>query len=84
MKSKITCSAFAAAVLLAMTQPGAAQGPAGAHGVAGVPGSVVRAGEDGRPVTQPGLISILTNPPPPYAGPNPTATRRGTGQIPAK
>jgi hypothetical protein len=86
MKSGIAGSAFGAAVLLALTQVAAAQGPSGANGVAGIPGSVVRAGEDGRQVTQPGLISILTNPPPPnpYPGPNPTATRRGTRPTPAK
>ena len=65
MRSKITYSAFAGAVLLALTHLAAAQGPSGANGVAGIPGSVVRAGEDGRPVNQPGLIGILTNPPPP-------------------
>jgi hypothetical protein len=86
MKSKITCSAFAGAVLLALTHLAAAQGPSGANGVAGIPGSVVRAGEDGRPVNQPGLISILTNPPPPnpYVDSKQTTTLRGKGQVPSK
>jgi hypothetical protein len=86
MKSKITYSAFAGAVLLALTHPAAAQGPSGANGVAGIPGSVVRAGEDGRPVNQPGLIGILTNPPPPnpYVDSKQTTTLGAKGKVPPK
>jgi hypothetical protein len=87
MRSKITYSAFAGAVLLALTHPAAAQGPSGANGVAGIPGSVVRAGEDGRPVNQPGLIGILTNPPPPpnpYMDSKQTTTLGGKGHAPSK
>jgi hypothetical protein len=86
MKSKIGRSAFTA-VLLALTQSASAQGTSGGAGaVASIPGSVVRAAEEGRPVTQPGLISILTNPPPP----NPSVDskqslpHRGKGQVPSK
>jgi hypothetical protein len=86
MKSKIACSAFAA-VMLALTQSATAQGTSGATGaVASIPGSVVRAAEEGRPVTQPGLISILTNPPPPspYVVSKQTTTLRGKSQVPSK
>jgi hypothetical protein len=87
MKSKIAGSAFAAAVLLPLTQSAMAQGTSGGTGaVASIPGSVVRAAEEGRPVTQPGLISILTNPPPPnsYVDSKQTTTLRGKGQVPSK
>ena len=86
MKSKIACSAFAATVLLALTQSATAQGTSGGTGaVASIPGSVVRAAEEGRRGTQPGLISILTNPP----SPNPyvdskQTMRRGQSQVPSK
>lgn len=86
MKSKIASSAFAA-IMLALTQSATAQGTSGGTGaVASIPGSVVRAAEDGRPVTQPGLISILTNPPPPtpYVDSKHTTTLRGKGQVPSK
>ena len=86
MKSKIARSAFAA-VMLALTQSAAAQGTSGATGaVASIPGSVVRAAEEGRPVTQPGLISILTNPSPPspYVDSKQTTTLRARGQVPLK
>jgi hypothetical protein len=85
MKSKVACSAFAATVLLALTQSATAQGTSGGTGaVASIPGSVVRAAEEGRPVTQPGLISILTNPPPnPYVDSKQT-TRRSQSQMPSK
>ena len=86
MKSKITYSVFAGAVLLVLTHLAAAQDPSGANGVAGIAGSVVRAGEDGRPVNQPGLIGILTNPPPPnpYVDSKQTTSLRGKGQAPPK
>jgi hypothetical protein len=87
MKSKIAGSAFAATVLLALTQSATAQGTSGGTGaVASIPGSVVRAAEEGRPLTQPGLISILTNPPPPnpYVDLKQTKTLRAKGQVPPK
>ena len=60
MKARIVYSAIA---LFALTQLAAAQGTSGGTGaVASIPSSVVRAGEQKTPVTQPGLISILTNP----------------------
>jgi hypothetical protein len=56
MKSKMTCSVFAAATLLASTQFTAAQGTSGGTGaIASIPGSVVRGHEQG-----PGLITVLT------------------------
>jgi hypothetical protein len=87
VKSKIACSAFAATVLLVLTQSATAQGTSGGTGaVASIPGSVVRAAEEGRPVKQPGLISILTNPPPPTPNVDSkqTTTLRGKGQVPSK
>ena len=85
MKSKIPCSEFAAIVFLALTQSATAQGTSGGTGaVASIPGSVVRAAEEGRPVTQPGLISILTNPLPsnPSVDSKQTTTLSGKGQVP--
>jgi hypothetical protein len=56
MKSKIAYSGLAAAALLALTQPAAAQGTSGGTGaIASIPGSVVRGHEQG-----PGLASIIT------------------------
>jgi hypothetical protein len=55
MKSKIAYSGLAAAALLALTQPAAAQGTSGGTGaIASIPGSVVRGHEQG-----PGLVSII-------------------------
>jgi hypothetical protein len=78
---------FAAVALLTLMQPAAAQGPAGHGGVATVPASSVRGGEDGRPVTQLGLIGILANPPPPGpypSGSSQTMAPRGAVQGPPK
>jgi hypothetical protein len=86
MRSKIICSAFAAAILLTPIQNATAQGTSGGTGaVASIPGSVVRGAAEGRAVSQPGLISILTNPPPPdpYEDTRQT-TRRGQSQMPSK
>jgi hypothetical protein len=64
MKSTIAYPAFAAVILLALTPLALAQ-PAGAEGgVATIPSSVYRAREEGRPVTQPGILSIIASPPP--------------------
>jgi hypothetical protein len=53
------------AVVVFASGAAAAQGPAGATGaVASIPGSVVRARDEPHPVTQPGLISIITGPTP--------------------
>jgi hypothetical protein len=87
MKSRMANSAFAAAILLALTQSATAQGTSGGTGaVASIPGSVVRAAEEGRPVTQLGLINILTNPPPPnpYVDSKQSPPHRGKGQMPSK
>jgi hypothetical protein len=57
---------FATAALLALSQFAAAQGPSGGTGaIASIPGSVVRAGEQPHPVTQPGILSLIGNPTPP-------------------
>jgi hypothetical protein len=56
MKSKLAYSGLAAAALLALTQPAAAQGTSGGTGaIASIPGSVVRGHEQGS-----GLFSIVT------------------------
>jgi hypothetical protein len=52
--------------LLAQPQLAAAQGPFGGTGaIASIPGSVVRAGEQPHPVTQPGILSLIGDPTPP-------------------
>ena len=56
MKSTVVYSALAAASLVALTQPTAAQGTSGSTGaVASIPGSVVRGHEQG-----PGLFNIMS------------------------
>lgn len=85
MKSKLTCSVFAVTALL--TLPATAQGPAGGTGaIASIPGSVYRAADDVRPVTQPGILSFIANPPPPI--PNldskQTARRPSPSPMPPK
>ena len=87
MKSKLAWSAFAVAVQLALMEPAAAQGPAGGTGaIASIPSSVYRAAEQARPVTQPGILGILTMPPPPSpdVDSKQATTRRGPGPTPAK
>jgi hypothetical protein len=87
MKSATIYSAMAGAVLLASTQLVPAQGTSGSTGaVASIPGSVVRGGERGRPVTQPGLISILTGSAPtdPNADSKKNGVRRGVATAPPK
>ena len=86
MRLTLACS-FATAVLLALPQPAAAQGPSGGTGaVASIPGSVVRAGEQPYPVSQPGILSLIGNPAPPapiadsrratpYRGQDPTPSK---------
>jgi DNA-binding transcriptional regulator YdaS (Cro superfamily) len=84
MKSKIACSAFAAAILLALTQLATAQGTSGATGaVASIPSSVVRAAEQRQPVTQPGILSIITSatPPGPDADSKQATKRRDKSPI---
>jgi len=66
VKLKLAYSALAAATLAASTLFAAAQGPSGGTGaIASIPGSIVRAAEQGQPVTQPGIINIITSPTPP-------------------
>ncbi len=66
MDSKSVRSAFVIASLLASTHPAAAQGTSGGTGaIASIPSSVVRAGEQGQPVTRPGILSIFTSSTPP-------------------
>jgi hypothetical protein len=79
--------AIAAAILLALTQLATAQGPSGGTGaVASIPGSVVRGAEQGQPVTQPGILGIMTSatPPNPAVDSKQTTMRRGKSQIPPK
>jgi hypothetical protein len=65
MRLKLACS-FTTAVLLVIVQPATAQGPSGGTGaVASIPGSVVRAGEQPHPVSQPGILSLIGSPTPP-------------------
>jgi hypothetical protein len=78
---------FATAALLAQSQLAAAQGPSGGNGaVASIPGSVVRAGEQPHPVTQPGILSLINSPTPPYpaADSKPTMSHRGKDPVPSK
>jgi hypothetical protein len=87
MKSKITYSASAAAFLLALTQLAIAQGPSGATGaVASIPGSVVRGAEQGQPVTQLGILSIITGATPPNLNRDSkqTTARQGRSPMPPK
>jgi hypothetical protein len=87
MKSITIYSAMAGATLLASTQLVVAQGTSGGTGaIASIPSSVVRGGELGRPVTQPGLISILAGsaPPEPYADSKQNGVRRSGATPPAK
>jgi hypothetical protein len=84
MKYKTVCSALAAAVsLFASVQLAAAQGTSGGTGaIASIPASVVRA-EPGQPM-QPGLISILTNPPQSNMDARPPARPRAESPAPTR
>jgi hypothetical protein len=87
MKFATTIFAIAGAALLTSTQLVVAQGTSGSTGaIASIPSSVVRAGEQGRPVAQPGLISILTgsDSPDPKADSKPYGVRRGGATAPPK
>jgi len=87
MKSAIICSAVAGAALLASSQLVAAQGTSGSTGaVASIPSSVVRGGEQGRPVTQTGLISIIAGsaPPDPNSNSKQNGVRRDGATPPIK
>jgi hypothetical protein len=87
MKSKITYSTVIAAALFALTQLAPAQGTSGSTGaIASIPSSVVRAGEQRQPVTQPGIISIITGSAPPSsnADSKQKTTRRGENPLPSK
>jgi hypothetical protein len=87
MKTRLACSAFAVAVLLALMLPATAQRPAGGTGaIASIPSSVYRAAEQARPVTLPGILGIIAGPPPPSPDldPRQAATRRGPSPAPSK
>jgi hypothetical protein len=78
---------FAATALLAQPQFATAQGPSGGNGaVASIPGSVVRAGEQPHPVTQPGILSLINGPMAPYpaADSKPAMSHRGKEPVPSK
>ena len=78
---------YSVLALFALTQLAAAQGTSGGTGaIASIPSSVVRAGEQKTPVTQPGLISILTNPTQPDVNLNSKqeTTRRSGSTVPPK
>jgi hypothetical protein len=78
---------FATAALLAQSQFAAAQGPSGGNGaVASIPGSVVRAGEQPHPVTQPGILSLIKSRTAPYpaADSKPAMSHRGEDPVPSK
>jgi hypothetical protein len=84
LKFKQTCS-LAFAVLLALPQLAAAQGPSGGNGaVASIPSSVYRAADQGRPVTQPGILSLIGNPMPPAPVANSRRTYREKDPAPSK
>jgi hypothetical protein len=87
MKSKLIHSAFSIASLLALTHFAAAQGTSGSTGaIASIPSSVVRGGEQGQAVTQPGLFSIITSsiPPSSNAGSKRETIRHGERPLPSK
>jgi hypothetical protein len=70
------------AAVVALASDASAQGTGGSTGaVASIPGSVVRGHEQ-----QPGLFSILANPPPPSADAvsKPRTIRRGENASPSK
>jgi hypothetical protein len=78
---------YSVLALFALTQLAAAQGTSGGTGaIASIPSSVVRAGEQKTPVTQPGLFSILTNPTQPDVNLNSKqeTTRRSESKVPPK
>jgi hypothetical protein len=76
MKSKLAYSGLAAAALLALTQPVAAQGTSGGTGaIASIPGSVVRDHEQGS-----GLVSIITG----STLPNSNLDRKRRTALPAR
>ena len=78
---------YSVLALFALTQLAAAQGTSGGTGaIASIPSSVVRAGEQKTFVTQPGLISILTNPTQPDVNLNSKqeTTRRSESKVPPK
>ena len=78
---------YSVLALFALTQLAAAQGTSGGTGaIASIPSSVVRAGEQKTSVTQPGLISILTNPTQPDVNLNSKqeTTRRSGSTVPPK
>jgi hypothetical protein len=73
--------------VVALASDAAAQGTSGGTGaIASIPSSVVRAREQALPVTQLGLISILTSPNPlsPDAVSKPKAIRRSERPLPSK
>jgi hypothetical protein len=87
MKSTPTLCAVAVVALLAWTLLAQAQGTSGSTGaVASIPSSVVRAGEQRQPVTQPGIISIITGStlPGPNVDSKQKMTRRGATPLPSK
>jgi hypothetical protein len=87
MKSQFVHLAFVIAYSLASTHLAAAQGPSGGTGaIASIPSSVVRAGEQRQPVTQPGIISIIagSTPPSSNADSKQKTTRRGENPLPSK
>jgi hypothetical protein len=87
MKYATTFFAIVGAALLASTQLVVAQGTSGSTGaIASIPSSIVRAGEQGRPVAQPGLISILTGSdlPDPKVDSKPYGARRSGATAPPK
>jgi hypothetical protein len=86
MKSHSLHSALVIASLLAFAHPAAAQGPAGSGGVASIPGSVVRAGDQRQFVAPPGLISIITGSTPAGSNldSNQRTTRRGGNPLPPR
>jgi len=73
--------------VVALASDAVAQGTSGGTGaIASIPSSVVRAREQAQPVTQFGLISILTSPNPlsPDAVLKPKTIRRSERPLPSK
>jgi hypothetical protein len=82
-KFKLACS-FSTAVLLAIPQLATAQGPSGGNrAVASIPGSVVRAGEEPHPISQPSILSLIGSPPPLYPAADSKPAMRRHNIVPA-
>ena len=86
MNSQLAFSALTTVALFASTVFAQAQGTSGSAGVASIPSSVVRAAEQGQPVTQRGLIGLIfgSASPAPDADSRQKTPRRGQNPLPSR